>query len=200
MASLRVKAIRVSVGLPTSYYEKLHVQDFLKKNVDKTAADTAPLTDTDLENLRAKTKKIIQSAVTVLLPEVAAGADRSPLVEVWDYTDFPEPAPPQPETAKLMLTWLSETWQTLALIGLAILALLVARSAAKGGSESSPPEFAEGFGLEIPTPPTELNDRDDEKERMTITGKSLRDELLHLVEGNPEVAANVIRGWVGEAA
>lgn len=101
MASLQVKAMRVSVGLPTSYYEKLHVQDFLKKNNDKTAADAAPMTDSDLENLRTKTEKVIQSAVTVLLPEVDAGADRFPLVEVWDYPDFPEPTPAPPQTAKL---------------------------------------------------------------------------------------------------
>ena len=41
---------------------------------------------------------------------------------------------------------------------------------------------------------------EEESERMTITGGSLKDELLHLVEDNPEVAANVIRGWVGDAA
>ncbi len=102
---------------------------------------------------------MIQYAVTVLLPEVAAGADRFPLVEVWDYPDFPEPAPAPPQTAKLALTWLAESWQTIALIGLAIVALLVARSAAKSSGGSSPPEFAEGFGLEIPTPPPELTNQ-----------------------------------------
>ena len=81
-----------------------------------------------------------------------------------------------------------------------MVALLVARSAAKGGGETLPPEFAEGFGLEIPAPPPELMEHDEDRDRMTITGKSLREELLTLVEGNPEVAANVIRGWVGEAA
>jgi len=35
---------------------------------------------------------------------------------------------------------------------------------------------------------------------MEITGGSLQDELVALVEDNPEVAANVIRSWVGEAA
>jgi flagellar M-ring protein FliF len=186
--------------LPTSYYEKLHVQDFLKKNNDKTAADAAPMTDSDLENLRTKTEKVIQSAVTVLLPDVDAGADRFPLVEVWDYPDFPEPTPEPTQTAKLALTWLAESWQTLALIGLALVALLVARSAAKSSGGSSPPEFAEGFGLQIPSPPPELKVADEEFDRMTITGRLLKEELLTLVEGNPEVAANVIRGWVGEAA
>lgn len=201
MASLQVKTVRVSVGLPTSYYVQLHTQDYLKKNNDKTALDVPPMSDTDLENLRAKTKKTIQSAVTVLLPDVEAGADRFPLVEVWDYTDFPEAAPEEPETAKLILTWIADSWQSLALIGLAVLALWVARSAAKGGEElAPPPEFVEGFGLEIPSPPPASEESEEDKDRMTITGKSLKEELLTLVEGNPEVAANVIRGWVGEAA
>ncbi len=200
MASLQVKSIRVSVGLPTSYYEKLHVQDFLKKHLDKTADDSPPMTEEDLENIRGNTKKIIQSAISVLLPNVAAGADRLPLVEVWDYTDLPEPLPQETQTAELMLTWLAESWQSLALLGLALVALFVARSVAKAGGEPAPPEFTEGFGLEIPKPANQLDlEEEEQPERMTITGQSLRDELLHLVEGNPEVAANVIRGWVGEA-
>ena len=199
MASLQVQSIRVSVGLPTSYYEKLHVQEFLKKNLDKTANDSPPMTEEDLENIRGNTKKVIQSAISVLLPNVAAGADRLPLVEVWDYTDLPEPLPQETQTAELMLTWLAESWQSLALIGLALVALLVARSVAKAGGEPAPPEFTEGFGLDIPKPATQMDLDEQEHEQMTITGQSLKDELLHLVEGNPEVAANVIRGWVGEA-
>ena len=199
MASLQVQSIRVSVGLPTSYYEKLHVQEFLKKNLDKTANDSPPMTEEDLENIRGNTKKVIQSAISVLLPNVAAGADRLPLVEVWDYTDLPEPLPQETQTAELMLTWLAESWQSLALIGLALVALLVARSVAKAGGEPAPPEFTEGFGLDIPKPVSQMDLNEEEHEQMTITGQSLKDELLHLVEGNPEVAANVIRGWVGEA-
>lgn len=199
LASLQVKSIRVSVGLPTSYYEKLHIQDFLKRNVDKNADDVTPMTDADMETLRGKTKKVIQSAVTVLLPEVASTTNAASLVEVWDYPDLAVPPPPETQTAKIALTWLAESWQTLALIGLALLALLVARSAAKGGSESAPPEFSEGFGLEIPETKPEENENEEGRDHMTITGGSLKDELLTLVEGNPEVAANVIRGWVGEA-
>ncbi len=200
LASLQVKTIRVSVGLPTSYYETLHARDFLKQDPSMTAADVPPISDADLEKLRAKTTKNIQSAITVLLPEVAAGADRFPLVEVWDFPDLPGPPPPEPQTAKLALTWLAQSWQTLALVFLAFCALLVARSAAKSVGDSSPREFREGFGLEIPAPPPEPEESDEEGDKMTITGGSLKDELLTLVEGNPEVAANVIRTWVGEAA
>jgi flagellar M-ring protein FliF len=201
MASLQVKRIRVSVGLPNSYYTTVHGQSFLQENPGKTAADIPRMDDTSLENLREETKKNIQGAITVLLPEVSAGEDRFPLVEVWDYPDLPGPLPPQPDTAGQAMTWLAESWQTIALVLLALVALLVARSAARAGSDNNPPsEFAEGFGLSIPTPPPEDEEVGDDSEQMTITGGSLKEELTVLVENNPEVAANVIRGWVGDAA
>ncbi len=201
MASLQVKRVRVSVGLPQSYYLSVHGQDWLRENPDKTAADIPPLDDTQLETLRLETKENIQSAITVLLPEVSAGEDPFPLVTVWDYRDVPDPVAAEPDTADLALTWLAGSWQTILLVMLALAALLVARSAARSGSgDSAPNEFREGFGLEIPSPPTETVHADSDAEKMTITGGSLKEELTALVENNPEVAANVIRSWVGEAA
>lgn len=201
VASLQVLRIRVSVGLPKSYYKTVHRQTFLQDNPAKTAADIPAMDDTLLTQLREETKESIQSAITVLLPEVAAGEDRFPLVEVWDYPDLPEPLPPQTDTAEMALTWLADSWQTLLLVLLAFVALLVARSAARGGSnDGTPSQFSEGFGLEIPSPPPEPENVDGDDDAMTITGGSLKEELTVLVENNPEVAANVIRGWVGEAA
>ena len=51
----------------------------------------------------------------------------------------------------------------------------------------------------MPVPVHTEQDAEEQPERMTITGGSLKEELLHSVEDNPEVAANVIRGWVGDA-
>jgi flagellar M-ring protein FliF len=200
-ASLQVKSVRVSVMLPTSYYETLHAQDWLKQkeNDGKTASDVPLIDNVTLVQLKTDTEKNIQTAITPLLPEVAAGADQISLVEVNAYPDFPGPPPPLPDTGKIALTWLAGSWQTIAMIALALMALLVARSALKGTSDSPPREFSEGFGLELPTPPPELDAPQDIDEAMTITGGSLKDELMELVEGNPEVAANVIRNWVGEA-
>jgi flagellar M-ring protein FliF len=200
LAALQVKKITVSVGLPESYYDTVHATKQLKENPTLAAADVKPMEPADLERLRTEAEKDIRDAVTVLLPEVSAGANRDPLVTVWDYPDLPEPLAPEPETAKLALTWLAGSWQTIALVMLALVALLVAKSAAKASGDSSPTEFREGFGLEIPAPPPELDESENNGEKMTITGSSLKDELLTLVEGNPEVAANVIRGWVAEAA
>jgi flagellar M-ring protein FliF len=37
-------------------------------------------------------------------------------------------------------------------------------------------------------------------EGMQITGGSLKEELIRLVENNPDVAANVLRSWIADAA
>ena len=199
-ASLQVQRVRVSVGLPESYYQHVWLQNQLRDNPDQTVADVPPLRTADLEKLRIDVRSNIQRAVTPLLPEVNAGESKIELVEVWDYPDLPTPEAPAPETAKIALNWLAGSWQTIALIGLALVALLFARSAVKSGGDGVPPEFAEGFGLELPAPPVVEEESSDGDDSMEITGGTLKDELVTIVEGNPEVAANVIRAWVGEAA
>ncbi len=199
LADLQVKTIRVSIMLPTSYYEKLNIQNEFLRNPAQKREDVV-LDDATLEGLRVKTEKKIQEIVSPLLPQVAAGADPVSLVTVRDAPQLPVTEQPEELATSQALSWLAESWQTLALVFLGFVALLVARSAAKSTGNASPSDFQEGFGLEMPGPPPSEQDVVDEAERMTITGGSLKDELLHLVEDNPEVAANVIRGWVGDAA
>ncbi len=202
VASLQIKNLRVSVGLPESYYKTVLTENYLALDPKNSIADSElDLSENKLEELRAKTKENIQSTISVLLPGGSAGKDLDESIIVSHYPDLPFTSPPEPETAKLALTWLAESWQTIALVMLAILALMVARSAARSGTtDAAASEFSEGFGLELPAPPAQDDDSPEPSDQMTITGGSLKDELSALVEKNPEVAANVIRGWVGEAA
>ena len=200
MASLQIQRVRVSIGLPESYYQKVWNQKQARENPDVPLAEITPASEADLQTLKDETKENIQSGVVQLLPPVAGGQDAMPLVEVWDYPDLPEPAPVEVDTTKIAMTWLASHWQSIALILLAFFALIVAFSAAKKSDSDTPSDFNEGFGLELPQPPPEIVEADEDSESMTITGGSLKDELVELVEANPEVAANVIRGWVGEAA
>ncbi len=198
-ASLQIRQMKVVVYLPTSYYQKVWPQVHQQKNPGVAVTETPPMLLADLQLLREETVKNIKTAVTSLLPDVDAGKDRFPLVEVLEYPDLPEQPGVESNTADAALTWLANSWQSVALIGLALVALLVARSAIRS-TTSTPSDFSEGFGLELPAPPPVLEDDVDSNDRMTITGGSLKSELVDLVERNPEVAANVIRGWVGEAA
>ncbi len=195
LASLQVKRVTVSVGLPTSFYDRLLERDFLRENPDKTAADMPPATIAMLQQKRTETENKIKTAVTQLLPQRLPGEDPFPLVHVWDYPDITDPVAAGDSHATLALTWLADSWQTLAMLALAVLAILIARSALSGGG-TSPREFNEGFGLELPQPPREVAQPADDYEGMQITGASLKDELLRMVDNNPDVAANVLRSWI----
>ena len=199
LADLQVKTVRVSIMLPTSYYKELNVENEMIRDSTQNRAEII-LDDATLEGLRIKTEKKISEIVSPLLPRVTTGADPVTLVTVRDAPDLPIEKPTEEFATSQALTWLAESWQTLALVLLGLVALLVARSAAKSAGNPTPAEFEEGFGLEMPGPAPVEQDVEEEAERMMITGGSLKDELLHLVEDNPEVAANVIRGWVGDAA
>ncbi|MEM6363964.1 MAG: beta-cystathionase [Planctomycetota bacterium] len=201
VAALEIKRVRVSIGIPSSYFQKVHQYNYLQANPTATQSDIPALAGADLQDLVDRTRLKIQGSVKPLLPPVAAGEDQFQLVEVTDYPDLPMPEIETAGAGTAALTWLSDSWQTLAMLALAVVALLVARSAVQGmGGDNDPVDFREGFGLELPAPPAEIEDDPDAAESMEITGGSLQEELVSLVEGNPEVAANVIRSWVGDAA
>lgn len=197
-ASLQVKNIQVSVGLPQSFYENLIVREALRANPDINQQDIDVNDPDALARLRSETEKSIQTAIAPLLPAVTAGTDPASLVKVWPYPDPVEQPAEQVASTAAVMTWLSESWQSIALLGLALVALLVARGAAKSAAPV-PTEFNEAFGLELPTPPV-IDEVKRTETEMDITGVALQHELTDIVDGNPEVAANVIRAWIGEAA
>jgi len=203
MASFQVRRVRVSVGIPASYYDKILLQDFLRENPGKTAADAPKATLAQLQDKRTETQTRIQGAVTPLLPPLPVGEDPFPLVQVWDYPDLPDPVTESPSSTGQAMTWLANSWQSLAMIGLAVIAILIAKSALSTGSNNPAPGFNEGFGLELPVVVDESANepaRGDQPDGMQITGGSLKEELVRLVENNPDVAANVLRAWITEAA
>lgn len=203
-ASLQPKRLSFSVGVPDSYYEKIWRDDFFRLNPEATAEDLEPMTAEDRNRLKLATVEEIKTALSPMLLSISAGEDPFPLIEVWDHRDLPAPLPDPPSTAAQAITWLSKSWQTLALFGLGILALMVARGVAKSGFGAPRPEFEEGFGLEIPTPvasddgslPVDM----PPSPRLTVTGQHLKDELSQAVGANPEAAASVLRSWLDAAA
>ncbi len=202
-ASLQVKRVTVSIGIPSSYYDNVFKQNSLRDNPTKTAKEIPKATVAEIQEIRSQTQSKIQSAVTPLLPQLPVGEDPYPLVQVWDYPDLPIPEFAVPGSSGKALTWLASSWQTIAMIGLAIVAILIARSSLSGGSGGVSPDFNEGFGLALPKPVEEVapeSASSDAPDGMQITGGSLKEELVRLVEGNPDVAANVLRAWISDAA
>ncbi|TWT75356.1 beta-cystathionase [Allorhodopirellula solitaria] len=202
-AALAVKRIRVSIGLPSSYYRKVHCQNFLQNNPGTNLDDIDSLTSTKLQELRDCTKLAIESAVLPLLPDVAPGSDSASLVKVWDYPDLPEQLAPAATNRDALLTWLAGSWQMIAVISLATMALLIARGAIQSrGHAGDPNNRSQNAALDASSSPADTIEPSEPRFQHPAPGgnSALTSELAELVEQNPRLAANVLQSWVGEAA
>ncbi|MEM9827575.1 MAG: flagellar M-ring protein FliF C-terminal domain-containing protein [Planctomycetota bacterium] len=199
VAAYAVRQVKVAISLPRSFFERKYVQDKLSRDPNLTADTVPPIDAAEYDRILAEETKRIQQIVAGTIPAVSAGADPTDLIKVYDYFDPPPDAAPASDTAGAVMTWLADSWQTIGMFALGFVALLVARSAAKASASPTPKDFQEGFGLELPEMPSE-EELAGSEDNMTITGSTLQDELAKIVGSNPEVAANVIRGWVGDAA
>lgn len=197
-AAFQPKRVSYSIGVPESYYEKVYRLQYLQENPDATAADIPPMQPDVRAKLKQDTAARIQLALKPTLLPVAPGEDKFPFIEVWDHRDFPEVPLEEPSQVAVALSWLANSWQTIGLFVLALVALLVARGVGKMGAGAARPDFKEGFGLELPKPPEEQESEEEGEAgtRLTITGQHLKQELSQLVGTNPEAAANVLRNWL----
>ncbi len=210
-AGLVPQRVSVTIGVPQSYYKKVWNSRFLQENPDKKDSDAPPLTENDVTQLRAETETSVRASVEGLLRQVREGDDRHPLVSFYDYPDLPLPAIPEPSTTQLATTWLAQSWSTLALVGLVLVSMLMMFSWSRSPANSSrDKEFAQGFGVEVPANAGDeldlgehANDEassDDESPTFAVTGGAMKEDLSTLIKQNPDVAANLLKTWIGEAA
>jgi flagellar M-ring protein FliF len=104
--------------------------------------------------------------------------------------------------AQQALAWLGNYWSTLGVLGMAGFSLLMLRSMVRSG----PTVSATSFGpLPLPTPEPERQETPAEEtpksrfRRRLGTGPSMRDELATMVREDPDAAANILKGWIGNA-
>ena len=199
LASLQVKSVRVSVGLPTSYYEQLYAQEYSRQNPTIGQEGVPTIAEADLEKLRTKTKSIIQTAVAVLLPEQPSGYSATSLVEVWDYIDFPATKMESEQDSQAILGWLAKSWQTVLLVSVVVLALWSSLG------------FVRSNRLKGQSADLQLSDRDEistsifPNQGQAVDGparqaRSIERDLSAAFETDPETGANVIRQWMNPAA
>ena len=198
---MSIERVWVSVGIPQSYYDRAYGREWQMKNPDKPASEITPMSPADREKLKNDTHISIELAVAAILPPMLAGDDRSKPVHVWDYLDLPEAESVEAAASPAALNWLAESWQTLAMIGVALLALWMARSIAKGVPAPAAPDFAAGFGLKIPEMPKDelsisVDGSPTEGPKLDISGGELQVQLSDLIENNPDAAANILRAWI----
>jgi flagellar M-ring protein FliF len=210
-SALVPKRVSVSIQVPQSYYSKIFNSNWQVAN--PTATDPPPpMTTADLERIRNETTTSLKKLVATVLPPMPPGDDRFPQVEVQDYVDLPSPTVEPTSVANTALSYLAESWQYGLLALVALVALLVARSIGRGSPSSPTPNgFGETFGLQIPNVAAGaaggepglgggIGGEGPGGRRFTVTGETLRDELTSMIDQNPDAAANVLRGWIGDAA
>lgn len=200
---LTPKRVSVAVGVPRSYFEKL----WLDRN-DTPGDEPKKPTDADLRTIAQEEMTKIRKHVAGLLPPVEGVADATELVTVTDFTDIKLPEPAGPGIGPQVLNWLLEHWSTLGVIAVALAAIGMLRSLAKAapqGSEAALPLPSGPAGPKLAAGTAGADEAAAEdpasanRLRRFQTGRSLRDELSELVQEDPDVAANILKSWIGNS-
>ncbi|MGQ9575374.1 MAG: hypothetical protein ACUVUC_08650 [Thermoguttaceae bacterium] len=201
-AGLTPKKVTASIGVPTSYFEKV----WRLRQGANASADQRP-SQTDLDQVRTQELGRIKEAVALLLPKPEGETDPAKFVSVAEFPDIPPEPVPEPGMPETVLGWLAEHWSTLGLIGLALVSLFMLRSmlrAVPPAVESSPLAAAvasaaspEAAAKEAKPEETPIQRR---LRRLSGSGPTLRDELSQMVAEDPEAASNILRTWIGNVS
>lgn len=211
---LKVNYAMISVSIPFSYYQKAYLHSWQLRNPDQKASDAPPPKDSDITQIQTETANNVKLKLNGILDKLAAGEETVPRVTVTEHLDLPETLPPEPTLVQNALLWLSQSWQTLALLGLAGAALISLRSFAKTAPTGSDAPFERGFDIPLddasdleltsladdddPTATSESSDKGNTLQFQT-TGTQLKDDLTSLVRTNPDAAATLLRNWISES-
>lgn len=193
---LTPKQVKVSVGIPSSYFVKV----WRERNPAAAGEQPKEPAAADLEKIRLEETAKIQAHVAALLPPAEGVDDLTQLVTVTTFTDLPSAPPPEPGMGKVLLVWLADAWRTLAVVGLALVSLVMLRSLVRAaplapvGPQPAPPGL---FAAESPAAEQTAGEGAAKPRRFGAGGRSLRDELSELVQEDPDTAANILKSWIG---
>jgi len=197
---LTPKNVTVSVSVPSDYFVKVwHQLNPTAEGEEPQEPDAAALAQIEQQEV-AK----MQRAVYQCVPH-AADADPSQSVTIASFTPIATPEIPSPGMVDEILAWLENSWSTLGVLGLAMFSLLMLRSivrAAPSESAAAPsrPEangVAGGSGDEAAPASGSDEAHEPRLRRRSASAPSLKDELAELVRDDPDAAAGILRGWIG---
>jgi flagellar M-ring protein FliF len=194
------KEVWATVTVPGSYIERVWKS--------RNSAATEPPKPEDLTLVKDEVVRNIENVVEpLLLLQAIKGENTYKHVRVVVLDSLPVPAIEPPSTANRALAWTGRYWSTLAMLGVAMFSLLVLRSVVRGGSSVA----AAGGGATSPALTLHVDEpaaragnseeqSDDDRPRLRLKkGKSLKDDLVEIVREDPDVAAEILRSWIGKA-
>ena len=195
---LTPKRVAVSVGIPSGYFEKI----WRERNPGEEGKETPAPDQAALGTIREEESTKIKKYVAALLPPADGVSDPGELVNVTTFQDIKPPKLPTPALGQHALSWLGQYWSTLGMIGLALFSMVMLRSMIRA-IPVTPPAAAmpKLFTPEAQEEAPEAAKTAAAKRlrRFQTSGRSLRDELSDLVQEDPDVAANILKSWIGHA-
>lgn len=203
-ATLIPKGATASIEVPASYFVSIWKQ----RNPPAEGQPAKKPDAAEIATIETETINQIKEKVRNLLPPVSQGTNPWPHIVVSTYTDLPTTPAAAPSLAKTATTWLADNWQTVALVGLALMSLVMLRGMVRSTASAQPAASAAAGDaaaprLAIHEPPTDEDEPEPAralKRRFAATGPDLKTELQEIVKENPDAAATILRSWIGEAA
>jgi len=206
-AGLTPKKATVAISVPSDYFVKV----WREENKPADGAEPAEPTAADLDKIRQTMSTEISDLVSKLLPEPPAGVDYRPLVHVTALPSLPQEPLPEPTLTENIWTWLSQHGNTIVMVAMAAFGFLMLRSIVRGASAGA--AAAAGVVLEPSraAPETETPEMETapggptapapkRTKRRLNKGPSLRDDLVDMVQEDPDAAAAILRNWISSAA
>jgi flagellar M-ring protein FliF len=195
---LTPKLAKVSVGIPVSYFKKV----WQERNLPKEGEEQKVPDQVALDQVRTEESAKIQKHVAQLLPPAEGVTDPTELVTVTTFQEIPGKEIPAPSTAQSAVAWLGEYWNVLGMIGVALISLMMLRSLVRSApsmpeTRSMPKIVNMATQEEAGPEPTAAN---APRLKRFTSGPSLRDELSEMVKEDPDMAANILRGWITNAS
>lgn len=200
-AGLIPTQVTVAIAVPSSYLEQV----WREQNPAPPGSTPPPIDKKDLAKIEEAETTKIKDIVSAVIPQFDLTSDTRPLITVKTFQQVPMGEIAEPAMTQLAAGWLAENWSTAGMIGLGLVSLMMLRSMVRSG-----PGPAALPDLPLPPPEPEQpavasTEETEEKtpsrlKRWTGQGQSLRDELADLVREDPDMAANILRTWIGNAS
>jgi flagellar M-ring protein FliF len=209
-----IESVSASISIPRSYYRIAYSRHWADLNPGKSISESPPISAEELRNIQLDTAKKIEHLLSGVM--LKPSKDNAARIIISDYHDEQPTAAPEPTFAETAWEFVQSSWQMLSLVGIALLALLVLRSALATPIRSFDSDLIDS--LEIAsgeknttgreTRPNYFESEEWESEPSEETSLSIDtamadapvvDELTSLVKDNPK-AGTLLRDWIREAA
>ncbi|HVX61796.1 MAG TPA: hypothetical protein VHC19_14370 [Pirellulales bacterium] len=190
--------VTVAVAVPDTYYEKIW-----RDQNPVAPGQPAPTPDKKaLEQIELAEKAKIQNQIAGLIPQPDTAADNRPLVTVNTFHRLAIAELPGTPASEAALDWFSAHWSTLGMVALALFSLLMLRAIVRSVPPPSPPPELNLSAINETTENASSAEADQKANRLKRRqgGQSLREELVEIVREDPDTAANILRGWIGNAS